>query len=65
MKWRGSSLRFRPMVRGLALVDHPRIGRATTRIQMVPEPGFEPGPPYGERILSPLIVTFTTSIHNK
>ena len=20
---------------------------------MVPEPGFEPGPPYGERILSP------------
>ena len=27
-------------------------------LQMVPEPGFEPGPPYGERILSPSISSF-------
>ena len=32
--------------------------------KLVPEPGFEPGPPYGERILSPFVSIKSTTRHN-
>jgi hypothetical protein len=32
--------------------ETPRVKRASNPQKLVPEPGFEPGPPYGERILS-------------